>query len=232
MYGQEDNARVFTGLDRSLWRSEDTPILPAATFRRLVVDRVVRFIALCALFLQLPTLKAYSRVLAEQSVSPRLQLRKQPPVRAEALTRDGATHGVFLDDPCLGMHWRLIIDPLHPEQPGRWQLVRPSSKEVIRQASQPARNKVLSPERMSGRDDESIRPGIVIRAGDKVMVTQGTAEINARLLAVALEPARAGERFDARLLAVRNQVSSSAVLVVQASGPGEAVWIENKESQH
>jgi hypothetical protein len=114
-----------------------------------------------------------------------------------------------ITDSSLGMRWHLVVDPSHPERPGRWYRIAMRRDDATRRADRPANG------------------NFVIRPGDKVIVTQRTAEVEARLTAIAIEPARCGERFTARLAAMRD--SSTAVVLAQASGPGEAVWVGSKE---
>lgn len=112
-------------------------------------------------------------------------------------------------DSSLGIRWHLVVDPSHPERPGRWHRIALRHEDAARRADPPANG------------------NFVIRSGDKVIVTQRTAGVDARLKAIALEPARSGERFTARLMAMRD--SLTVVVLAEASGPGEAVWVGSEE---
>jgi hypothetical protein len=113
-------------------------------------------------------------------------------------------------DPCLGTRWQLVPNALHPEQPGRLIL---ADSTIIRP---------LKPD--SGATPAS---SPVIRAGDRVTVFQSTSVLRARLAAVALESAAAGQTMRVRLLAgteTRNG-SQGTVVDVRAIAVGEASWL-------
>lgn len=90
-----------------------------------------------------------------------------------------------IDDPGTGRHWLLERDPAHPGGPGR--LIAISRQEAVSGRNARALTAAPSP----------FQP--VIRAGDRLIVTQETAVVSARLEAVALEPAGAGREFKVRL---------------------------------
>lgn len=95
-----------------------------------------------------------------------------------------------IDDPHSGARWLLMRDHNHPAGPGRLILVATAN----RQAGQGEPVGSLSPVKT-----EMIRIRPIIRAGDRLVVEENTALIEARLEAVALGPATLGSTFDVRL---------------------------------
>lgn len=201
--------------------------MTAANSQRAMRRFAFLWVVLCFASAQGLDRRAYSQADAEPAMSAQLQQSQRSPWRREASVRDRRTGKTVLDDPCLGTHWQLLADPSHPERPGRWQPVEASSQEAPAPVLRPGRDEVFRAQRKPEHAHESMLRKIVIRAGDKVIVTQKTAQIDARLWGVALEPARAGEQFDARLLTAHDRLP--AVLVALATGPGEAVWLGPKE---
>lgn len=101
-------------------------------------------------------------------------------------------------DPASGTRWLLAADPTHPGGPGR--LVREQASREAPQTEAPIEAPVPQ----------------VIRAGDRLLVVESGARLEACFAAVALEPARQGAVFTARFA-----VGGARVRVV-ALGPGRA----------
>jgi len=113
-----------------------------------------------------------------------------------------------IDDPATGQCWLLERDPRYPGGPGRLVLVPRGAGAA-------------------GAGSKKAEPGLpvvlakltpVIRAGDRLVVEQRTAVVDARLGAIALGPAAAGAEFNARL-----EIGGRAVRAV-ALGPGRAAF--------
>ena len=150
---------------------------------------------------------------AEQSAGSRMVVSLPGP---EAGAHAGSGEVVrAIDDPYTGNHWLLERDPNHPGGPGRLVLLpRTTSAD--------------------GHNDESKdgkAPGVtlaaalaaltpVIRSGDRLVVEETTAVVEARLEAVALGPAVQGADFEVRL-----QIGGKVVRAV-ALGPGRAVFAD------
>ncbi len=118
-----------------------------------------------------------------------------------------------IDDPRNGDRWLLMEDDSHPGGPGRLVLVASRDGSVnwsqsgkIRDTSQTATGADAAPP--------------VIRAGDRVVVEENTAVVEAHLEAVAMGPAWAGYAFNARL-----SIGGRIVRAV-AAGPGRAFFQE------
>jgi hypothetical protein len=107
-----------------------------------------------------------------------------------------------IDDPQTGHRWLLVRDTKHPGGPGLLLL----AGAVGPDAEKPLPKEGPSPP--------------VIRSGDRVVVEQNTAVVEARLEAVALGAAAAGAPFKARL-----KIGGRVVRAV-AAGPGRAVLQE------
>ena len=109
-----------------------------------------------------------------------------------------------IDDPHTGDRWLLVRNDQVPGGPGRLVLLaahrHPSGGAMLRTAG-PA-------------SDAQILP--VIRAGDRLIVEEHTARVDAVLEARALAPASSGETFDVRLTIGGNRVQAIAL------GPGRA----------
>lgn len=106
-----------------------------------------------------------------------------------------------IDDPHTGARWLLVRDSTHPGGPGRLMLVR-GLREGVR----------------SG--EPGIEPFLpVIHAGDRLIVEEHTAVVEARLEAVALGPAVVGSPLDARL-----KIGGNVVRIV-ALAPGRAAFL-------
>jgi hypothetical protein len=95
-----------------------------------------------------------------------------------------------IDDPHSGARWLLMRDRNHPAGPGRLVLVAAPGRHAgpgVPVGTLFTTSTVLIP------------PRPVIRAGDRLVVEENTAVIEARLEAVALGPATLGSTFDVRL---------------------------------
>ena len=98
-----------------------------------------------------------------------------------------------IPDPATGEHWLLVADPAHPGGPGRLVIAERGGE--------------------SGQSSTE-ELAVVIHPGDKVVVEEHTAAVEALLEAVALEPAAAGSGLNVRL-----KIGSKIVRVV-AIAPG------------
>jgi hypothetical protein len=107
-----------------------------------------------------------------------------------------------IDDPHTGGRWLLTRNPLHPAGPGRLVLAREMRIAVLRPGVP-----LVEP------------PHPVIHAGDRLVVEENTAVVEARLEAVALGPAMAGSPLDVRL-----KIGGKVVRAV-ALGPGRAAFL-------
>ncbi|HEY6487926.1 MAG TPA: hypothetical protein VIY99_02300 [Terracidiphilus sp.] len=106
-----------------------------------------------------------------------------------------------IDDSALSGNWLLIADRKHAGAPGR--LVAFSGRDP------------------DWRRDLAVPPAPrIIRGGDRVLVEQDSAAIHARLDAVALGPAAAGEVLTVRL------ATTGKALRVQAVAPGRVTLCE------
>lgn len=103
------------------------------------------------------------------------------------------------DDPACGVRWLLVRDAAHPGGPGR--LVPTALSKGSAEAK--------------GSMEEN---SPVIRAGDGILLEEHTAVADVRLEAVALGPARAGERFAVRLKMGGRPVAAEAL------SPGRAIF--------
>lgn len=134
------------------------------------------------------------------------------PVRGNCLgpvagiSKDGEVRTELID-PCVGVHWRLLRDPAHPEWPGRLMLVDAS-------------------ETSESTHESKIAAPLVIRVGELVTVRQDTELLHARFEAVALDAGKVGQRIRVRLRAKAAVVPDFAgrVIAVVATGPGETSW--------
>ena len=112
-----------------------------------------------------------------------------------------------IDDPHTGDRWLLVRNDLVPGGPGRLVLVtahrNPSGGAILRAAG-------------SARDAQLL---FVIRAGDRLIVEEHTARVDAVLEARALTPAAPGDALNARLTIGGNRVRAIAM------GPGRAALL-------
>jgi hypothetical protein len=110
-----------------------------------------------------------------------------------------------IDDPNTGDHWLLVRNDQIPGGPGRLVLAA-----AHRKASGGA---ALPTARLSAGEAEFLP---VIRTGDRLIVEEHTARVDAVLEARALNPAAPGAAFDVRL-----RIGGRVVRAV-ALGPGRA----------
>jgi hypothetical protein len=108
-----------------------------------------------------------------------------------------------IDDPRNGDRWLLMRNDSHPGGPGLLLLI--SAARGI--SPHPAPSKT-----------ETAEPAPIIRAGDRVIVEENTPVAEARLEAVALNPALSGAAFNARL------IIGGRVVRAVATGPGRATF--------
>jgi len=113
-----------------------------------------------------------------------------------------------IDDPRNGDRWLLMRDDSHPAGPGLLKLV----SAVGGGRMDPSRARQTTP--------AADTPPPVIRAGDRVVVEENTAVVEAHLEAVAMGPAWAGSAFNVRL-----SIGGRVVRAV-AQRPGLAVFQE------
>ncbi|HWA94486.1 MAG TPA: hypothetical protein VG844_07775 [Terracidiphilus sp.] len=107
----------------------------------------------------------------------------------------------FIDDLATGTHWLLERDTLRPGAPGRMRQVVSAGHALAAAGVRTMLAAVTAP---------------VIRAGDRLIVTEDTPLVSARLVAVALKPAHRKERFQARLVIGGKVVDAVAVDVGRA----------------
>lgn len=119
-----------------------------------------------------------------------------------------------IDDPHNGDRWLLMRDDRHPGGPGLLLLV-----SAARSIPAPASVTVsVSASALSQPQQES--PAPIIHTGDRVIVEEDTPVASSRLEAVALNPARPGAMFNARL------VLGGRVVRVSALAAGRAILAE------
>lgn len=121
-----------------------------------------------------------------------------------------------IDDPHTGARWLLMRDRNHPAGPGRLVLIATAN----RQAGQNEPGGAISP-----ASTEMVLPRPIIRAGDRLVVEENTAVIEARLEAVALGPATLGSVFDVRLK------MGGKVARAVAMAPGRAAFQAQTEAR-
>lgn len=130
--------------------------------------------------------------------------------RARPLTGSAVSAGEILreiDDPGNGDRWLLVDDASHPGGPGL--LLR-------------AGEAVLEPKFVEPKAGFPVAaaPLPIIHAGDRIIVERHTAIVDARLEAVAMNPAWAGSALNVRLTA------GGQVLRARATALGRAVLVE------
>jgi hypothetical protein len=150
--------------------------------------------------------------------------RAQVMVSSGGLTSEGSAGQVQgqlyreIDDPNLGDRWLLVRNNEFPGGPGR--LVRVT-----------AGGRAVAGERAEGQAAESAgqpaaAPSLpVIRSGDRVVVEEHTAVVDAVLEGRALRPAAVGAVFEARL------AIGGRVVRVVALGPGRAELMPETEAR-
>jgi hypothetical protein len=160
--------------------------------------------ALLAMFLAAVALAARGRTAAAQAQNV-----------ADRVTQAPITAVREIDDPHTGARWLLLHDPSHPGGPGRLAL----TSDV--QNVGPVR--VKDREGFPNATVIAVPPRPVIRGGDRLIVEENTAVVEARLEAMALGPAARGSSLQARL-----QIGGRVVRVV-ALGPGRAALASELE---
>jgi len=140
---------------------------------------------------------AFGQAAATSPPGPRYLISTSAPVSAPTVPDGEIIREI--DDPRNGDRWLLVRDDSHPGGPGL--LLLASAAQI--------KNRQASPQ-------PAAEPPI-IRAGDRVIVEENTAVAEARLEAVALNPAWPGSLFSVRL------TMGGRVLRVLAAGPGRAV---------
>jgi hypothetical protein len=153
----------------------------------------------------------------------RIEVRGQAPEAAHPHVPGGAQAPLQREivDPCLGVRWQLVADAQHPERPGR--LVRVDFG-VFRAAGFSPSGATLSPAPLPAAPP-AVLP--VIRAGDRIAVTQQTPILRARFEGLALESGAAGQTLRVRLLGGAQTLTGNqgTVVDVRAIQAGEAVWL-------
>ena len=130
-------------------------------------------------------------------------------------------------DPCLGLHWRLIVDPSSSGKPGRLVL--------LDQNGTVNGSKVDGTHMLPATATFDLA-SVLIRAGEHIVVDQDTGVIRARLSAVALESAVAGQRLRVRLIVgsglSRNTelTAPGPIVSTLATGAGEARWVSTGQT--
>ena len=126
-----------------------------------------------------------------------------------------------IDDPPTRERWLLERDRNRPALPGRMVLLAgPAAAAGPGQApgqdSPPVPDSHPSPDPQPGRSASPAPSVPVIRAGDRLVVEEDTAVVEARLAAVALSPAAKGSELNVRL------EIGGKVVRARALGPGLA----------
>jgi predicted secreted protein len=119
-----------------------------------------------------------------------------------------------IDDPHNGDRWLLMRDDKHPGGPGLMVLAA-TARMGPGDPGNPSSSIQVGPEVST--------PAPIIRVGDRVIVEENTAIVEARLEAVAMGPALAGVPFNVRL-----SIGGRVVRAV-ATTPGRAVFEERTE---
>ncbi len=130
-----------------------------------------------------------------------------------------------IDDPSSGDCWLLLRDRNDPGGPGRWVLEKRSVGRLRRPWG--SRSTTATP------PGSTVSPGAgaaaarvpVIHAGERLIVEENSPVVEARLEAVALNPARIGSVFRVRL-AIGGKVVRAVAL-----GPGRAAFAEEIGAQ-
>ena len=124
-----------------------------------------------------------------------------------------------IDDPHTGARWLLMRDSSHPGGPGRMVLATGPRGQAL--------SDVRSDTRIRAQDDSGpYQPGSapaqpVIRAGDRLIVEENTAVVEARLEAVALNAAAIGSPLNVRLAIGGKVVRAVAVAAGRAALPAQ-----------
>jgi hypothetical protein len=121
-----------------------------------------------------------------------------------------------IDDPHTGARWLLLRDSSHPGGPGRLVLAVEPRPQALDEARGGARNGARSEAGQYQQGRVSMQP--VIRAGERLIVEESTAVVDARLEAVALGPAAIGSPLNVKL-AIGGKVVRAVALA-----PGRAAF--------
>jgi hypothetical protein len=121
-----------------------------------------------------------------------------------------------IDDTALGNRWLLVADMAHRGGPAT--LIR----EGVGQPGQTAQNKTAQAIQ-PGQSNQINQPPLVVHAGDRLIVEENTAQVEARLGAVALGPGWAGSPLNARL------TIGGSVVRVKVLAPGRVALEQNSE---
>lgn len=160
------------------------------------------------------------------------EMRAAPPrIQASAgLPNDLAQGELFreIDDPSSGDCWLLLRDPKDPGGPGRLVLEKRNAQGPGREGGGPraasATGSTFGSAAKQGVDRSAARLP-VIHPGERLIVEENTPLVEARLEAVALNPARAGSVFKVRL------AIGGKVVRARALGPGRAAFAEEMGAQ-
>lgn len=123
-----------------------------------------------------------------------------------------------IDDPNTGDRWKLMRDAVHPEGPGRLMLAASPEIEPVSEKTAGGKQPAIS-----ATKETPFHP--VIHAGDKLIVEEHTAVVEARLEAVAQGPAAQGAVFKARL-----KIGGKVVRAVAVSA-GHAVFAPEEAAE-
>jgi hypothetical protein len=121
-----------------------------------------------------------------------------------------------IDDPATGDRWLLERGSGHPGGPGR--MVLEGHARMANASSKPGNEAWRG-----GADAAPVSPAPIIRAGDRLIVEEHSAVVDAFLLAIALGPAPEGSEFWVRLSIGGRRVRALAIAAGRATlipGPG------------
>ena len=136
-----------------------------------------------------------------------------------------------IDDPHTGARWLLSRDSIHPGGPGRMVLAAEARGRALNNVGNGVGNAVRSEARVGIQGDPAqYQPASapaqpVIRSGDRVIVEENTAVVEARLEAVALNPAAIGSGLNVRL------TIGGRVVRAVALAPGRAAFAAETEAR-
>jgi hypothetical protein len=145
--------------------------------------------------------------------------------------RDGGEIVREIDDPHTGARWLLVRDSIHPGGPGRMILAFAPQGQALNILGNGIGNAARSDARIAAQSGhEQMLAGSgpaqpVIRAGDRLIVEENTAVVEARLEAVALNPAAIGSGLNVRLAIGGKVVRAVAV------APGRAAFVAESEAR-
>ena len=157
---------------------------------------------------------------APPRVPPSAALQPEPPIPGHIFRE--------IDDPSSGDCWLLERDATDPGGPGRLVREERHARYPVGQSGQPGAGSTLGPaaqQETRQRADRSAARLPVIHAGQRLIVEENTPVVEARLEAVALNPAAMGSVFKVRLA-----IGGKVVRAV-AEGPGRAALVEEIGAQ-